>query len=286
MLGTSVSAEVPNRELGSRLKLTMPEPAPLAVNLDVDLQVLVTGLLTTLAPNNPNFTLAAPVPRSSGALDRSEVNALDRTVIGNDAGWASSLSDVTLYGAMSLPYAALLIDAAGRGGDWAGLGADALVLTKTYAVNALVCGLVKQMARRPRPYMYDPNASDEQREANNSHRSFFSGHTSISFSLATSYSYLFTLRHPDSPYLLPVWLGSHALAGTTAVMRVLAGKHFWSDVMVGALVGSAIGLAVPWLHRQAASPHATSMERFLAELRLVPTFYEQGGVGANALWYW
>jgi membrane-associated phospholipid phosphatase len=48
--------------------------------------------------------------------------------------------------------------------------------------------------------------------------------------------------------VLPLWLGSEALAATTAVLRVEAGKHFWSDVAVGALVGSAVGYLVPQLH--------------------------------------
>jgi membrane-associated phospholipid phosphatase len=31
---------------------------------------------------------------------------------------------------------------------------------------------------------------------------------------------------------------------------VAAGKHFPSDVVVGALVGTGVGLLVPWLHQE------------------------------------
>jgi membrane-associated phospholipid phosphatase len=38
--------------------------------------------------------------------------------------------------------------------------------------------------------------------------------------------------------------------GTTGLLRVLAGKHFPTDVIVGAVAGSAVGLTVPFLHRR------------------------------------
>ena len=47
-----------------------------------------------------------------------------------------------------------------------------------------------------------------------------------------------------------MWIGTHALAATTAYLRVHAGKHFWTDVMVGAAVGSGLGLLIPWLHER------------------------------------
>jgi membrane-associated phospholipid phosphatase len=35
----------------------------------------------------------------------------------------------------------------------------------------------------------------------------------------------------------------------TAILRVRAGKHFWTDVLVGYGVGASIGLAVPLMHK-------------------------------------
>ena len=40
------------------------------------------------------------------------------------------------------------------------------------------------------------------------------------------------------------------VAGSTALARVLGGKHHLSDVVVGAGVGTLIGYGVPWLHRR------------------------------------
>jgi undecaprenyl-diphosphatase len=108
--------------------------------------------------------------------------------------------------------------------------------------------------------------------------SFFSGHTSLAFSMATAYSYLFARRHPDSPLVVPVWLGAHLLAGTTAVLRVEAGQHFWTDVLAGAAVGSAIGYLVPWLHTRRDDDIPLP-----GNLMVLPSFHPQG-FGAVATW--
>jgi membrane-associated phospholipid phosphatase len=87
--------------------------------------------------------------------------------------------------------------------------------------------------------------------------------------MATATSRIFMIRHPDSDWVLPLWLGAEALAATTAVLRVEAGKHFWSDVAVGALVGSAVGYLVPELH---VREHQTG-----SVARVAPMVVDDGG---------
>ena len=43
-------------------------------------------------------------------------------------------------------------------------------------------------------------------------------------------------------------------AAVTASLRVAAGKHFFTDVLTGAGVGSAVGFLVPYLHRRGEGP--------------------------------
>jgi hypothetical protein len=57
--------------------------------------------------------------------------------------------------------------------------------------------------------------------------------------MAAAYASLFQARHPRSRWVAPVWVLGMTLASTTAIARVAAGKHFWTDVIVGAAVGSA-----------------------------------------------
>jgi hypothetical protein len=57
------------------------------------------------------------------------------------------------------------------------------------------------------------------------------------------------------------------LAGTTAQLRVRAGRHYRTDIWVGSAVGTAIGVAVPALH--GAIPRLSASELGVAGGALV-----------------
>jgi membrane-associated phospholipid phosphatase len=247
-----------------------------------DLQITLTGIYVNLAAElvSPSQPISGPV------LPKSQLNGLDRLVVGNHSTRAEALSDTFLAMSVTLPLLAgavdhLLLDS---GDGLAGFGKDSLVLLETMAVGALLCNVVKFGVRRPRPYVYDSFSPLAKRQSNGATLSFFSGHTSLAFSMATAYNYLFTVRHPDSWGVLPVWLGTHSVAAATAVMRVQGGKHFWTDVLVGSMVGSAVGLLVPWAHRRESSLFGA--EGPLADLRVTPITYHGGGWGVNAMVLW
>ncbi|MGE5413366.1 MAG: phosphatase PAP2 family protein, partial [Syntrophomonadaceae bacterium] len=46
------------------------------------------------------------------------------------------------------------------------------------------------------------------------------------------------------------WVAVGLLGGSVAVERVLAGRHFYTDVIAGAAAGTAFGIAIPLLHRR------------------------------------
>ena len=244
-----------------------------------DLQLTLGGLMGLLGPKLIGLPEGPELPAT---LRPRRLNSLDRSVIGNHSPAAETLSDVLLWTHVGLPYLALSLDhlLSDDSIDGRALAADSLVLLETFALNVTVTSIFKMGFRRARPYAYDPRTTDAERNKDGATLSFFSGHTSTVFAMATSYSYLYGARHPNSPWRWPIWLGSHALATTTAVMRVVAGKHFWSDVIVGAAAGSAIGLLVPFLHREHGSG-----PKLLARLRVTPVPYS-GGWGVNAMMFW
>jgi membrane-associated phospholipid phosphatase len=45
-------------------------------------------------------------------------------------------------------------------------------------------------------------------------------------------------------------------AAATGYFRMAADKHWLTDVLTGAVTGTAVGLAVPWLHRRRPDGHA------------------------------
>jgi membrane-associated phospholipid phosphatase len=79
-------------------------------------------------------------------------------------------------------------------------------------------------------------------------KSFFSGHTSISFASIVFLARTYAALHPDSRWKPVVWATGISTATLVGILRILSGKHFPTDVLVGALVGSFIGFVIPKLH--------------------------------------
>jgi len=225
------------------------------VRLIVDLPII--GLSTAIALGSEHIG-KEQTWAGCAACDRGSINALDRTALGNHSAPAKTVSDIGLISLIALPFALDLGDSLiqrardrspQRSRHIRGWGNDVVVLLETFAVTYASTNVVKFALRRPRPYSYEPDSDVGDPTENDARLSFFSGHASLSFAMATSYAYLFQARHPRSRWVAPVWVLGMSLASVTAVARVEAGKHFWTDVIVGAAVGTGIGLLVPALHR-------------------------------------
>lgn len=193
-----------------------------------------------------------------GLCDASKiVLSLDRAVVGNHSEAARRWSDGLITGLSLAPLAVFAAaDGWETGSAREAMLTDLLIVAQAESLNVALNTVVKHAAGRKRPLTYDRHWSEAERTSADASLSFYSGHSASAFALATATSRVFMLRHPDSDWMVPLWVGSEALAATTAVLRVEAGKHFWSDVAVGALVGSAIGWVVPEMHRTKAGSEA------------------------------
>ncbi len=241
----------------------------LALDLPIDLGVTGFGFL--LGGSATLFEEELSHAPCAGLCDRSEIAiGLDRSVVGNHSVAARSWSDGLITGLTVAPLLLVAVDHGWQSGDARdALLTDAVLLAETASVNLALNTVVKHAVGRKRPLTYDGSWSEDDRSSADASLSFYSGHSATAFAMATATSRIFMIRHPDSDWVLPLWLGSEALAATTAVLRVEAGKHFWSDVAVGALVGSAVGYLVPELHLR---EHQTG-----SVARVAPMVVDDGG---------
>ena len=177
-------------------------------------------------------------------LDPLRVNPLDRPTTKNWSPKAHRISDITLHTAFYGQFG-LLLDSHSR--DEA--GTIGLMMLQAALINNGITNIVKGTAKRRRPFTYNPLAPMEKKLEKNGRYSFFSGHASNSASYAFLTAKVFSDNNPGSKWNPYVWSAAITLPAVTSILRVKAGKHFPTDVVVGYAVGAAIGFLVPELHK-------------------------------------
>jgi membrane-associated phospholipid phosphatase len=216
------------------------------VNPHRDAIILAATALATALP----YALADKLITPRCPCDPREVNAFDRGAIGNTSAFARTLSDATLGATLVVP---VVIDALNlhTRSPWE---ADVIVVAQTVAVNGALVTAAKYIVQRPLPRTYagDPALIDRP----GGYRSFYSGHTSLVFAALSAWSMTIRLRYGEKTW---PWIATAVLGGSVAIERVADGRHFPSDVIVGAIMGTATGIAVPALHarKRAARAHLT-----------------------------
>jgi len=119
------------------------------------------------------------------------------------------------------------------------------VLANSASWTAAAAEWIKVLVHRERPVMYTSGAAAAASNLDNV-ESFPSGHTALAFAAATTYTVLAARQH--YPHRARDSILLYAGATAVGVLRVLAGKHFPTDVLGGAALGSGIGWLVPTMH--------------------------------------
>ena len=159
-----------------------------------------------------------------------------------------------------------------------------LITAEVLAVTTGLQSLANWSVSRERPYGRDCDGpvlagSRECLSNGRRYRSFFSGHTSQAFAAASA-----NCMHHG---YVPLYGGGAAddwacaaglgIALGTGLLRMRTDVHYASDVAVGAVVGTAVGLGLPYfLHYRHGSADDSGSSRY--RLLVVPT-----GTGLSGL---
>jgi membrane-associated phospholipid phosphatase len=243
------------------------EPRELRHDTRVDIAVTATGATWLLASE---LLKEALVPEKCRWCYRADdggdlLNPYDGWVrhrlLWKDTRAAHLASNVALGLLEPATQLGLTAFAANQAGSAKYFPMDALLITEA----TVIAGVLNQVAKfgfaRERPFVHFlPRAPNAIRELTASpsddNLSFFSGHTTIAFAIATSSATIATMRGYK---LAPViWGTGLAFGGTIGYLRIAADKHYFSDVMTGAIVGSLVGVAIPLIFHSPRSDEATS----------------------------
>ncbi|MFL5302088.1 MAG: phosphatase PAP2 family protein [Anaeromyxobacteraceae bacterium] len=203
----------------------------------LDASVMGVSALAITVPT----LLASDLIHPRCPCDPSEINGFDRGAVGNRSAFADAASDVTAVAAILAPP---LLDFLEVGAGEA-FYTDTVVFAEVLLVNGALVEIAKYAVQRPLPRTYagDPSLISEP----GGYRSFYSGHTSTVFAALTASAMTARLRHGERWW---PWAIAGIVGSSVAVERVAGGRHFPTDVLVGALAGTATGVLVPWLHAE------------------------------------
>lgn len=184
--------------------------------------------------------LALTALSATAVNDISKVNKFDSLIMNPYSKPLDDTATIINYISMASP-ALLAINRSGE--DIATLG---VMYLETMAGAYASKEILKKVIDRPRPYTYFEGAPENEKDDWNN--SFPSGHTTLSFASAGFVSYVFSRYYSDSKWKIPVIAASYTAATATAVLRIMSGNHFMTDVITGALLGTLWGIGIPMLH--------------------------------------
>ena len=208
-----------------------------------DLLVLGTEALGAAGAFALQNSLHSLSPQDVAVLSRSSINRFDRGATYHYSASIDRASDVLA----ALPIAAplvLLSDGKIRG-SWRSFSS---MYGETLLASYVVPTFTKSIFQRTRPFVYNPDAPLDKKLAPDARVSFFSQHTTFTFATSCFLSTVYGDFYPESKWKFLVWAGSLACAAADGYLRYEAGAHFPTDILTGAVVGTAIGCGVPLMH--------------------------------------
>jgi membrane-associated phospholipid phosphatase len=152
---------------------------------------------------------------------------------------AATLSHIGAGSAYAWPLVALTSVHDGTGGEW---GRDQLAALSSLGMAQVASDIAKRAFRRARPGVVFDGQSVSRRD---DVHSFVSGHTATTFAAVVAAGTIASRRQSsDAPW---IWATGVGLASTTGYLRVAGDRHFFTDVLTGAAVGTAVGMLMPRL---------------------------------------
>ncbi|MGA9657237.1 MAG: phosphatase PAP2 family protein, partial [Polyangia bacterium] len=212
-----------------------PQPREVyGVHLAVDIPVIAVGGAAGLA----RVLFENKLVHKDCPCNPDGINRLDRWTVGYHTGREHRRRCHGLWRAVGAPPRRFFRPGFGRA--W---GEDLVVYVEALAVDTALQNATNFIVARPRPRTYagDPAFVGSAE----GYLSFYAGHVSTTFAGLAVAAYTMRKRYGEQVW---PWVVGALIASSVAVERVASGHHFPTDVGVAAVVGTGIGIGVPWLH--------------------------------------
>lgn len=216
------------------------------IDLKKDVIIAGTGITLTIIGDILLNKLEEPNLIEIGNLNANTLWPIDRPATQNFSKGAEKASDIILFTAAALPFTLYAIE------NTKGEELEMLVMiTETFLITNGTTNIVKALAKRYRPFNYNPQVSNEMKLGSTSRQSFFSGHASntAAFCFLTARSLNDFHPHWTKGRKVLSWGLAGVIPLAISYGRYQAGKHFATDVITGYIFGASVGLIIPKLHK-------------------------------------
>lgn len=188
------------------------------------------------------------------SLNAEDINRFDRSAVNQNNPGLEKFSDVF----MSASYAGLvpLFFEPKATDQWKVI---AVMSAETFVWAASLPQVTKVLMPRNRPFVYNDGFTMRTKREVRARESFFSRTTTLAFAGAALSSALFQHYYPESAFRYWIWGGTFAGASLAGFFKYASGQHFPTDIITGAIAGSAIGFIVPMLYRTNKSENNIDM---------------------------
>ncbi len=186
-----------------------------------------------------------PQPSAAFHGTPAQLPGIDRGTVGNWSLPAHHASNILLGAAAAASLATVVWNQHGE----RPLEPVAIVGESVLLASGLT-NTVKEMVQRPRPYLYDADLAALAGGGHGDLLSFWSGHTANVAALTFSTAYMVQHSNASAALKTGTWVAAALVPAAMGYLRVRAGRHFPTDVLAGYAVGAAVGIAVPFFHRQ------------------------------------
>lgn len=217
---------------------------PYELSVKKDVPIFTAGASLVVAAHFMKQRKASLTEAQINQLDRNTINNFDINATYNWNTNAAKWSDGLMFVAMASP----LILLAGKNSR-SDFGRVAAISSQVFVVNTGLTFITKELVKRNRPFTYNPDAPLHKKMEKDATSSFFSGHTSTTAAMSFAFAQMHTDYYPNSRVKPVVWFSAATMPMIVGILRNRGGKHFWSDIIVGYLVGAATGIIIPRIHR-------------------------------------
>jgi len=200
--------------------------SPYNLELKRELFLLSSGVLLNISGLIVANNISPLTLQEINELDVNDINSFDRNAIKPHREELNG--DLLLYGSFLLLLIFLANDKTRR--DWQMLG---VMWLEVMAIQSSINLLIKGLAKRTRPYVYDPNTHLEKKQTVNARLSFYSGHTSTTAATTFYVARVFSNYLSNKTVITLIWIGAAIYPVLTGYLRRDTGNHFRTDVITG-----------------------------------------------------